>query len=279
MKWGNSWRPPPNSPSPFTGGEAETGKGPVDLFPAERAHTILVRPGREWSGETHAGCLPALPPPLRGRDRVVVFFNACTIASTTVSVSRSTSLLQKRSTRKSCETSHLSRNASLLVCSACCPPSTSTINRTSRQTKSAMYIPRGSCLRNLYPLICCLLNRDHRQRSVSVKFLRSVLARWVFALFPITPPPILFPAQGTRESCVPVRRAKGPPDLLPFSASPRKGRGTRFHLKREGAHVYADTYKSRFQDPISALTPSPPGCPSAPRLNISISPCNPGLRY
>lgn len=28
-------------------GEAETGKGPVDLFPAERAHMILVRTGRE----------------------------------------------------------------------------------------------------------------------------------------------------------------------------------------------------------------------------------------
>src|SRR3989344_5844434 len=41
---------PPPSPSPFQGGEAEIGKGPVDLFPAERAHRILVRPGRERGG-------------------------------------------------------------------------------------------------------------------------------------------------------------------------------------------------------------------------------------
>lgn len=34
-----------NSPSPGTGGEAEKGNGPVDHFPAERAHMILVRPG------------------------------------------------------------------------------------------------------------------------------------------------------------------------------------------------------------------------------------------
>src|SRR5690606_26019283 len=37
----------------------------------------------------------------------------------------------------------------------------------------------------------------------------------------------------------------------------------------------------RFSDqlPMSAATPSPPGCPSAPRLNTSISPRTPGLRY
>ena len=33
------------TPSPLAGGEAETGKGPVDLFPAERVQMILLRPG------------------------------------------------------------------------------------------------------------------------------------------------------------------------------------------------------------------------------------------
>ena len=40
----------PPSPAP-AGGEAEAGKGPVDLFPAERAHRILVRPGGNRWGE------------------------------------------------------------------------------------------------------------------------------------------------------------------------------------------------------------------------------------
>ena len=49
-------------PSPFKGGEAEKEKGPVDLFPAERAHTILVRPGREQGGgEGVVGGLLAFP--------------------------------------------------------------------------------------------------------------------------------------------------------------------------------------------------------------------------
>ena len=38
------------SPLP-PGGEAETGKGPVDLFSAERAQTILLRPGGNSRGE------------------------------------------------------------------------------------------------------------------------------------------------------------------------------------------------------------------------------------
>ena len=42
----------PDSPSlsPLTGGEAETGKGPADPFPAERAHERSVRPGQEQQG-------------------------------------------------------------------------------------------------------------------------------------------------------------------------------------------------------------------------------------
>ena len=32
-------------------------------------------------------------------------------------------------------------------------------------------------------------------------------------------------------------------------------------------------------DPMSASTPLPPGCPSAPRLKTSISPFTPGFRY
>ena len=33
-----------------SGGEVETGKGPVDLFPTKRVHLILVHPGREQVG-------------------------------------------------------------------------------------------------------------------------------------------------------------------------------------------------------------------------------------
>ena len=33
------------------GGEAEKGKGPVDLFSAERAHMVIVRPGGNIRGE------------------------------------------------------------------------------------------------------------------------------------------------------------------------------------------------------------------------------------
>src|SRR5438094_888373 len=32
-------------------------------------------------------------------------------------------------------------------------------------------------------------------------------------------------------------------------------------------------------DPISLSKPVPPGCPSAPKLNTSMSACKPGLRY
>ena len=37
------------------GGEADSGKGPVDLFPAERAHTVFVRPGGNMSEGSGAG--------------------------------------------------------------------------------------------------------------------------------------------------------------------------------------------------------------------------------
>jgi hypothetical protein len=40
-----------SSPSPLTGGEAETGKGPADLFPAERVRECSAHPGQEhWDG-------------------------------------------------------------------------------------------------------------------------------------------------------------------------------------------------------------------------------------
>ena len=43
-------------------GEAETGKGPVDLFPAERAHMLLVCPGREQGkGEGENGVRQLCP--------------------------------------------------------------------------------------------------------------------------------------------------------------------------------------------------------------------------
>jgi type I restriction enzyme R subunit len=39
------------TPSPLAGGEAETGKGPVDLFPAERVRTIYAHSGGNNGGE------------------------------------------------------------------------------------------------------------------------------------------------------------------------------------------------------------------------------------
>ena len=41
---------PCDTPSHLTGGEAETGKGPVDLFPAERVRELSVHPGQERDG-------------------------------------------------------------------------------------------------------------------------------------------------------------------------------------------------------------------------------------
>ncbi len=47
--------------------------------------------------------------------------------------------------------------------------------------------------------------------------------------------------------------------------------------EREAAPVASPHHGS--QDPMSASLPVPPGCPSAPKLNTSISPRSPGLRY
>ena len=41
---------PTRGPSPLAGGEAETGKGPVDLFPAERVRMKFAHPGQEKMG-------------------------------------------------------------------------------------------------------------------------------------------------------------------------------------------------------------------------------------
>jgi hypothetical protein len=63
-----------NVPSPFTGGEAETGKGPVDLFPAEQVRESSAHPGqkRQDGGERHQRLTPSHPhpnpPPSRGRE-------------------------------------------------------------------------------------------------------------------------------------------------------------------------------------------------------------------
>jgi hypothetical protein len=54
--------------SHVVGGEAETGKGPVDLFSAERAHMLLVRPGgNKGRGVQHINIpLIPIPSPARG---------------------------------------------------------------------------------------------------------------------------------------------------------------------------------------------------------------------
>jgi len=52
------------------GGEAENGKGPVDLFPAERVRMIHAHPGQEtgWGGDIKGLHLftPTLPSPVKG---------------------------------------------------------------------------------------------------------------------------------------------------------------------------------------------------------------------
>ena len=61
-------------PSPLTGGEAETGKGPVDLFPAERVREPSAHPGQtrqDGGGRDRAHAPSHLhpnPPPSRGRE-------------------------------------------------------------------------------------------------------------------------------------------------------------------------------------------------------------------
>jgi 2-octaprenyl-6-methoxyphenol hydroxylase len=64
-------------PSPLTGGEAETGKGPVDLSPAERVREPSAHPGqtRQDGGgknRAHASLHPhPNPPPSRGREKTL----------------------------------------------------------------------------------------------------------------------------------------------------------------------------------------------------------------
>jgi uncharacterized FAD-dependent dehydrogenase len=76
-----------NVPSPFTGGEAETGKGPVDLFPAERVREPSAHPGqkRQDGGERHQRLTPSHPhpnpPPSRGRELNQSFPNGEFIAT------------------------------------------------------------------------------------------------------------------------------------------------------------------------------------------------------
>ncbi len=66
-------QPDENVPSPFTGGEAEIGKGPVDLFPPSGCASFPSTPGRKQDGgERHQKPSPSHPhpnpPPSRGRE-------------------------------------------------------------------------------------------------------------------------------------------------------------------------------------------------------------------
>jgi len=60
-------------PSPLTGGEAETGKGPADLFPPSGCASFLRTPGRKQDEGVFHQSLESLhplpnPPPSRGRE-------------------------------------------------------------------------------------------------------------------------------------------------------------------------------------------------------------------
>ena len=84
--------PKKDVPSPFMGGEAETGKGPVDLFPAERERGLSAHPGqkRKDGGELHQGFEPSHPhpnpPPSRGRELNQGFLNKSGAPQRTVAI-------------------------------------------------------------------------------------------------------------------------------------------------------------------------------------------------
>src|SRR5512143_64984 len=76
------------------------------------------------------------------------------IFETTASAFSKTSWFQKHNTVKPCPFYHASRSASLPWYSACCPPSASTIIFFSKDTKSTIYCPIGSCRLNVIPSTC-----------------------------------------------------------------------------------------------------------------------------
>jgi len=86
----------------------------------------------------------------------------------TLSVSRRTSSFQKRRTLYPRRCRNSVRRASSSTCSACCPPSTSTISLCGRQQKSTTYGPTGSWRRNLAPPICPARSLPQIRRSASV---------------------------------------------------------------------------------------------------------------
>jgi hypothetical protein len=126
-------------------------------------------------------------------------FNSARIASNTAGVFSKTSLFQNRKTRKPLSSNALVRRASYCVCSACWPPSSSTINFSSKQTKSTMYTPFGCWRRNLNCSNWRLRRKYQIRCSASVAFVRSCCGRDFCGL-----PLILAFSPGGRRDSTPV---------------------------------------------------------------------------
>ena len=122
---------------------------------------------------------PLVPSPLRGGGlgRGGGSAHACAITSFTASTLPNTSVFQNLSTRKPCDSSQVVRCASYGCRSACCPPSSSTISRASKHTKSTTYRPMGTCRRNLRPSKRAARNCCHKTHSASVEPFRNWRAK------------------------------------------------------------------------------------------------------
>ena len=104
------------------------------------------------------------------------FLKFSRITSNTASVFFRTSSFQKRITLYSFDSSHLALPSSFSACPAWCPPSTSTINFLSTQTKSTINFPTGYCRLNLNFSSRRSRNLDHNLFSAFVEDFLNALA-------------------------------------------------------------------------------------------------------
>lgn len=125
----------------------------------------------------------------------------CQITSLTLSKSFNTWLFQNRNTLNPRASSEAVRFASEADCSKCCPPSTSTINFLSRQTKSTIYGPKGCCRRNLCPSTWRRRRCFHNTFSASVGLFLNFLACPRFI-----PPTFILPLKGGGKTSLALAR-------------------------------------------------------------------------
>ena len=81
-----------------------------------------------------------------------------------------------------CASNHAWRRCSYATCASSpswLSPSSSTMSRAAKHTKSTTYGPIAACLRNFHPLICRPRRCCHMRHSDVVMFVRSSRARFV----------------------------------------------------------------------------------------------------